>query len=134
MWPGFFECLQLKNFLSKKNMKKIVFLEKCFLYIFCFRTFPLQWCLSDLFCKKEKQSENAGHMRPGPWKSWHPREEKFFWKHNISFISEYSAMLQYFGNILLWNTKKRHCVNLLLKEGFCWLKESPPPLDPSIRE
>jgi hypothetical protein len=42
MRPGFFECLQLKNLLSKKNLKKIVFLEKGFLYIFYFRTFPLQ--------------------------------------------------------------------------------------------
>ncbi len=23
MWPGFFECLQLKNLLSKKNLKKL---------------------------------------------------------------------------------------------------------------
>jgi hypothetical protein len=26
--------------------------------------------------KKKKKSENEGHMRPGPWKSCHPREEK----------------------------------------------------------
>jgi hypothetical protein len=76
MKPGFSECLQLKNFLSKTILKKIVFLEKCFLYNFCFRTFPLQWCLFYLFCKKYKKSKNAGHMRPGLWKSCHPKEEK----------------------------------------------------------
>jgi hypothetical protein len=30
----------LKNILSKKIMKKNMFLEKCFLYVFSFRTSP----------------------------------------------------------------------------------------------
>ncbi len=56
--------------------EKIVFLEKCSLYIFCFRTFTVEWCLFDLFWKIYQKFENAGHMRPGPWKSCHPREKK----------------------------------------------------------
>ncbi len=37
-----------KKSLKQQNSDKIIFLEKCFLYIFCFRTFPPQWCLFDL--------------------------------------------------------------------------------------
>ncbi len=65
-----------KKSLKQKNSEKIVFLEKCFFNIFCFRTFLLQWCLFDLLCKMYQKSENAGHMRPGPWKSCNPRAEK----------------------------------------------------------
>ncbi len=72
----FFECLQLTNLLSKKFMRKIIFLKKCFLYIFCFRTFPLKLCLFDLLQKKYQKSKSPGHVRPRSWKSCHPREEK----------------------------------------------------------
>jgi hypothetical protein len=32
--------LTAKKYLKQKNSEKIVFLEKCFLYIFCCRTSP----------------------------------------------------------------------------------------------
>ncbi len=70
--PAFLNAYRSKSF-KWKNSEKIVFLEKCFLYIFCFRTFLQQWCLFDLFHKNYHKSENPGHIRPGPWKSCHPR-------------------------------------------------------------
>jgi hypothetical protein len=53
-------------------------------------------------------------------------------------FSEYSVLLQYFGNILKYTVVMKYknigrCVNLLLKRGYCWLKESPPP-DIYVRE
>jgi hypothetical protein len=46
------------------------------LYIFLSQDFPLTMMSFDLFCKKYQTSENVGHLRPGLWKSCHPREEK----------------------------------------------------------
>jgi hypothetical protein len=37
---AFFLMLTAQKSLKQKILKKIVFLEKCFLYIFCFRTSP----------------------------------------------------------------------------------------------
>jgi hypothetical protein len=28
------------------------------------------------YAKSTKNPKNTGHMRPGPWKSYHPREKK----------------------------------------------------------
>jgi hypothetical protein len=57
--------VQLKNLLSKKFWK-IICLEKCFLYMFCFRTFPLQWCPFDLSTKNTQihVKWDMGHGNP----------------------------------------------------------------------
>jgi hypothetical protein len=68
--------LTAQKSLQQKKSEKIVFLEKGFLYTFCFRTFPLQYAFLTYSAKSLKKSENAGHMRPGLWKSCHPREEQ----------------------------------------------------------
>jgi hypothetical protein len=42
---------------------------------FLLQDIPPTIYLFDLFCKKYQKSENPGHMRPGPLKSYLPREE-----------------------------------------------------------
>jgi hypothetical protein len=63
--------LTAQKSLKQKNLEKIVF------FIFFASGLPRTMMpFFYLFCKKYKKSENAGHMRPGPWKSCHPREGK----------------------------------------------------------
>jgi hypothetical protein len=63
--------LTAKKSLKQKNSEKIVF--------FIFFASGLPSTMMPFFtysAKIYKKSENAGHMRPGPWKSCHPREGK----------------------------------------------------------
>ncbi len=69
MWPGFFECLQLKNFLSKKNLKKLYSWRSVFSIFFASGLSPYDDAFLTYSAKRKQKSENAGHMRPGPWKS-----------------------------------------------------------------
>ncbi len=61
--------LKPKISLAKHFWGKIVFLEKCFLYMFCFRCSPLQWCLLTYYRKSTKISRiqvawDLGHGNP----------------------------------------------------------------------
>jgi hypothetical protein len=75
MWPGFFECIQLKNLWSTKILKKL-YAWRSVLYNFWFQDSPPTMMPLDIFCKEYQKSDNPGHMRPRPWNSYHPREEK----------------------------------------------------------
>ncbi len=74
IWPGFFECLQLNNFLSKNNVRKIAFPEVFSLPVLL-QDIPPTMMRFWLIIKKYQKSKSPGHMRPGPWKSCHSREE-----------------------------------------------------------
>jgi hypothetical protein len=61
--------------LKQKISEKICIPGEVF-SLFLLQDFPPTMMLFDLFCKKYQKSENAGHVRLGPWKSCYPREEK----------------------------------------------------------
>jgi hypothetical protein len=68
--------LKAPKSLEQKNSEKILFLEKSFFYFFASGLSPYNDAFLTYSAKSTNKFENAGHMRPGPWKSCHPREEK----------------------------------------------------------
>jgi hypothetical protein len=65
-----------KKFLKQKNLKKLYSCRSVFSIFFASGLSPYNDAFLTYSAKRKKKSENAGHMRPGPWKSCHPREEK----------------------------------------------------------
>ncbi len=61
--------------LKQKILRKIIFLKNCFLYLFCFEISPYNDAFF-IFIENVPKIHKSGHMRPGPWKSCHPTEEK----------------------------------------------------------
>jgi hypothetical protein len=67
--------LTAQKSLKQKILKKLYSLRSVF-SIFLLQDFPPTIAPFLLIMQKEQKSENPGHMRPRPWKSCHPREEK----------------------------------------------------------
>jgi hypothetical protein len=61
--------------LKQKNLKKLCSWRSVFSIFFAWGLSPYNDAFLT-YSAKSKKSKNAGHIRPGPWKSCHPREEK----------------------------------------------------------
>jgi hypothetical protein len=65
-----------KSLRQKKSLKKLYSWRSVYSIFFTSGLSPYNDAFLTYSAKRKKKSENAGHMRPGPWKSCHPREEK----------------------------------------------------------
>jgi hypothetical protein len=68
IWPGFLNASSSKSF-KQKDSEKIVVLENCFLYMFCWRTFPHNDAFLTYYRKSTKNPKvqvilDLGHGNP----------------------------------------------------------------------
>jgi hypothetical protein len=64
--------LTAKKSLKQKNLKKLYSWRSVFSIFFALGLSPYNDAFLTYSAKSLTKSENAGHMRPGPWKSCHP--------------------------------------------------------------